>query len=139
MRHLTTVAAALALACIPTAAFAAQPVTGRWITDDGKALVTIGTCGNTVCGRITKILAATPDGPPVDANNPNAKLRNRPIEGLQVLSGFTADGDSWKGRIYSPEEGKTYKSVLQRAGADKIKVKGCVLFFCKTQTWTKAK
>ena len=127
----------LALAT-PGAAFAAAPVTGRWITDDGKAIVTIGHCGKTVCGRISRILAPTPDGPPVDANNPDPKLRARPIQGLQVLSGFTADGDSWKGRIYSPEEGKTYRSVMRRSGPDTIKVKGCVLFFCKTQTWKRA-
>ncbi|TPG08468.1 DUF2147 domain-containing protein [Sphingomonas oligophenolica] len=138
MRNAPHLLAALALAAVPATAFAAQPVTGRWVTDDGKAVVTIGTCGSTICGKVTKILAATPKGPPVDENNPDPKLRHRPIEGLQILSGFKADGDSWKGRIYSPEEGKTYKSVMSRAGPDTIKVKGCVLFFCKTQTWSKA-
>lgn len=123
----------------PTPALAAQPVTGRWVTDDGKAIVTIAECGRTVCGRITKILAPTPDGPPVDANNPDKALRKRPILGLTVLSGFTADGDAWKGRIYSPEEGKTYRSVMRRAGADTIAVKGCILVFCKSQNWTRAK
>ena len=123
---------------LPSAAIAAEPVTGRWITDDGKAIVTIGNCGKTVCGQISRILAPTPKGPPVDENNPDPKLRARPILGLQVLNGFTADGDGWKGRIYSPEEGKTYRSVMQRAGPDIIKVKGCILFFCKTQIWKRA-
>ena len=51
---------------LPRAALAAEPVTGRWITDDGKAVVTIGHCGETVCGQISRILAPTPKGPPVD-------------------------------------------------------------------------
>lgn len=130
---------ALAALSFPATAFAAEPVTGRWLTDDGKAIVTIADCGGTVCGRITRILAPTPGGSPVDAHNPDERLRKRPIVGLTVLSGFTSDGDAWKGRIYSPEEGKTYRSVMQRAGADAIKVKGCIAIFCKTQNWTRAR
>ena len=131
--------AAFTALLLPATAFAAEPVTGRWVTDDGKAIVTIADCGGTVCGRITRILAPTPDGPPLDANNPDQKLRKRQIMGLEVLSGFKPDGDEWKGRVYSPEEGKTYRSTMQRAGANTIKVKGCIAFFCKTQNWTRAR
>ena len=120
---------------VTSAAFAAEPVSGRWITDDGKAIVTIGPCGAAICGRISRILAPTPKGPPVDERNPEPKLRHRPILGLQVLSGFTTSGAEWHGRIYSPEEGKSYRSIMRRAGPDTIKVKGCIAFFCKTQIW----
>ena len=130
--------ALIAALAFPAAVFAAQPVTGRWVTDDGKAIVTIEYCGGTVCGRITRVLAPTPKGPPVDERNPDKALRKRPILGLPVLTGFTPDGEEWEGRIYSPEEGKTYRSVMRRAGPDKIAVKGCILIFCKTQTWTRA-
>ena len=126
------------LAALPAVARAAEPVTGRWITDDGKAIVTIDRCGETVCGRITRILAPTPRGPPIDERNPDRALRKRPILGLQVLSGFTTDGDTWTGEIYSPEAGKTYKSIMRRAGPDTIKVKGCILIFCKSQIWKRA-
>lgn len=130
---------AVALAASPAIAQAAEPVTGRWLTEEGKAIVTIGNCGDTICGKVTSILKPRPGGPAIDLNNPDPALRKRPIEGLQILSGFKPDGDSWSGRIYSPEEGKTYKSVLRRDGADRLKVKGCVLFFCKTQVWTRAR
>ena len=145
MRHasrliaIIAVAAATAIAAPAAAnpAAAAEPVTGRWLTVDGQAIVTIGTCGQTVCGKITKVLKPRPGGPAVDANNPDPALRHRPIEGIQFLTGFTPSGSSWNGRIYSPEEGKTYKSVLTRDG-NTLKVKGCILFFCKTQVWTRA-
>lgn len=95
----------LPLLAIAGAAQAAWPITGRWITDDGKAIVTIGQCGKVVCGRITKILAPTPNGPPVDERNPDPTLRKRPIQGLEVLSGFTDHVKDWRGRIYDPEAG----------------------------------
>jgi uncharacterized protein (DUF2147 family) len=121
------------------AAQAAEPITGRWLTEDGKAIVTIGTCGDTVCGKVTTVLKPTPGAPMTDVYNPDPALRKRPIEGLPILSGFVAKGDSWSGKIYSPEEGKTYKSILKRSGPNALDVKGCILFFCKTQVWTRAR
>jgi uncharacterized protein (DUF2147 family) len=131
--------ASLALLVVATPAIAAPPITGRWITDNGKAIVAIAPCGPAMCGHVADVLAKRPGGPAVDSNNPDPKLRSRPIKGIEVLSGFHADGDEWKGQIYNPEEGKTYRSIIERAGADALKVKGCVLFFCKTQTWTRAR
>ena len=54
----------------------------------------------------------------------------------RMLTGFTADSDRWRGKIYDPESGKTYRSEVNREGAV-LKVKGCISFFCRTQTWTR--
>ena len=120
------------------AAQAAQPITGRWITDDGEAIVTIQQCGKAVCGHITKILAPTPNGPPVDERNPDPKLRHRPVEGIEVLSDFSDHGSDWRGRIYDPEAGKWYKSIVVRETGG-LKAKGCILFFCRAQHWKPAR
>ena len=119
------------------AAQAAAPITGRWLTDDGKAIVTIAQCGAVVCGRITRILAATPNGPPIDSRNPDSSLRRRPVQGIEVLSGFTDQGGDWRGRIYDPEAGKWYKSILVREPGG-LKAQGCILFFCRAQHWKPA-
>lgn len=124
---------------IAGAASAAEPITGRWLTDDGKAIVTIAPCGSAICGHITRILAPTPKGPPVDEYNPDPRLRKRPILGLAVLTGFVDKGADWRGRIYSPEEGKWYKSILRRNPDGSLKAQGCILFFCKTQRWKAAR
>ena len=124
-------------------AFAAQPIDGTWITQDGRAQVTIGPCAGAAaaarCGRISRILAPTPDGPPRDSRNPNKALRDRQVQGLTVLSGFTDRGSDWRGRIYSPEEGKTYRSILKLRPDGRLGVKGCVAIFCQSQTWRRAR
>lgn len=119
-------------------AFAAAPVTGRWFTPEKDSVVEIGPCGNKVCGRIQRILAPQPKGPPRDVNNPDPKLRNRPILGMTILSGFMDDGKSWKGSIYDPRRGKTYKSYLSMQPGGKLKVQGCLGPFCQSQLWSRA-
>ena len=118
-------------------AFAAQPIVGRWSTADGGAVVAIGPCGATLCGRIAKLIKGPPSGPPVDALNPDPKLRTRPLVGLAILIGLTPDGDGWKGQIYDPKSGKTYRATVARDGA-RLKVQGCVAVFCQTMMWTAA-
>lgn len=52
---------------------AAQPISGRWLTVEGKAIVEIASCGNGLCGRITRIVKPTPGRPHTDINNPDVK------------------------------------------------------------------
>lgn len=132
-------ALALPALLLAAPALAAEPISGRWITEDGKALIEIGNCGASVCGRIARVLKPTPGRAATDINNPDARLRSRPMLGLAILSGFTAAGSEWKGSIYDPEEGKTYRSVLQRNANGTLKVKGCIMMFCRAQTWRPAR
>ncbi|RZM10569.1 MAG: DUF2147 domain-containing protein [Sphingomonas sp.] len=131
----------LAVLLLPLAApaTAATPIAGRWLTEEGNAVVTIGACGNATCGRITKLIKGPPSGPPVDRNNPDVRLRGRPLEGLTILTGFADAGDDWRGRIYDPKSGKTYKSIVRREADGELKVQGCIAFFCRTQKWRAAR
>ena len=135
MRFIT----AAALLAMSGPAYAAAPVQGRWLTVEKDSVVEIGPCGATVCGRVARILAPTPKGPPVDENNPNPALRKRPVEGLTILSGFREDGKSWRGSIYDPRKGKTYKSFLTLLANGTLQVKGCLGPFCQSQIWTRAR
>lgn len=128
--------AALMAASTGLPARAAQPVTGRWATVDGKAIVHIAPCGRQLCGRIEKIVKPTPGRPQTDFKNPDPVLRAKPLVGLALLSGFSDAGDIWKGTIYDPESGKSYTSKVNRNGDGTLKVQGCIAFFCKSQTWT---
>lgn len=131
--------AALCFLANASHAFAAEPITGRWVTEDRDAIVDIKQCGAVTCGRIAEFLITPPDGADQrDINNSDAKLRNRKLLGLAILTGFRVDGDEWKGKIYDPNRGRTFRSVIRRKGPNVLEVKGCVSFICQTQVWRKA-
>ncbi|MGB6228633.1 MAG: DUF2147 domain-containing protein [Litorimonas sp.] len=141
----------LLLAAFASPAFAhgddpshSHSVHGLWLTEAGTARVRIADCGpgpmqGTPCGVVAS--ADIPEGEPTtDVNNQDPALRGEPIVGLTMLDGFEADGDKWKkGRIYNPEDGKSYKSSirLDRDDANLLRVKGCIAFLCQTQKWTR--
>ena len=134
----TTLALAALLCATPL--LAAQSIEGRWITAEKDAVITIGECGSSTCGRITKFLVAPPQGlDQRDVNNADAKLRQRKLLGMPVLTGFSEDAELWRGQIYDPKSGKTYRSVIRRKDANRLEVKGCIGPFCQTQVWTRAR
>ncbi|MFN3433637.1 MAG: DUF2147 domain-containing protein [Sphingomonas sp.] len=114
---------------------------GRWKTETRNGIVEIQRCGASICGRLisSELLRQKPDLK--DANNQNPAQRNRPLKGLLLISGFTADGDAWSGgQIYNPDDGKTYKSKVTVVDANTLKVRGCIFVpLCKTQTWTRVR
>jgi uncharacterized protein (DUF2147 family) len=117
-------------------AIAAAPVTGKWMTPEKDSIIEVASCGSALCGRIIRVLKPNPKGPTVDANNPNPALRNRPIQGLAILSGFADNGKNWIGSIYDPRRGKSFKSYLTRLTDGNLQVKGCIGFLCQSFVWT---
>ena len=139
MKHakIASVAAFAALIGIPSHA---DPV-GTWLTDSGKSWVTIETCEAGLCGTIVwlknPLNAAGTDL--LDSNNVDESLRGRTVVGIEVVSGFkeVRTGRWTGGKIYNPEDGRTYDSRLVERDENTLTVKGCVLFICKSQTWTR--
>ncbi|GLK75740.1 hypothetical protein GCM10008171_09940 [Methylopila jiangsuensis] len=128
--------AALAALLILGAGPASADPAGQWTTP--KARVKISDCGGGLCATVIALNEPNDaDGQPkVDRNNPDKAKQNRPIIGLSILTGMKPSGDQWLGRIYNPEDGRTYKAyVTEQGGA--LKVQGCALggLVCKTQVW----
>jgi len=129
---------AVLLGSVP--ALAANPIAGRWVTEERDAVVEIGDCGRSVCGRIVRFLETPPQGPGQrDINNPDPQKRDRKLMGMPVLTQFAEEEDLWRGRIYDPKSGKDYRSVIRRTGPNRIEVKGCIGPFCQTQIWRKTR
>jgi uncharacterized protein (DUF2147 family) len=119
---------------------AAAPITGRWVTQSRDGVVEIYECGTTICGKLAKFLVPPPNGlGQKDVNNPNKALRDRTLLGMNILTGFKEAGNEWKGQIYDPKSGKTYRSVVYKGKSGNLIVKGCVGPFCQAQTWTAAR
>lgn len=132
--------AGLGLAALVPAAFAAEPITGRWVTAEKDAVIVIAPCGKALCGTIERFLVAPPQGNDQrDINNPDAAKRKRKLLATTpILSAFTQESDLWRGQIYDPKSGKTYRSVVRRKGPNVLEVKGCIGPFCQTQVWRRA-
>lgn len=138
MKRIVTMGA-LAVAVLTVPAWAAQPITGRWVTAEKDAVVAIANCGKALCGRIEKYLILPPGGNDQrDVNNSDPAKRSRKLLGTAILTGLVADGDAWHGQVYDPKRGKTFKAVVRRNPDGTLEVKGCVGPFCQTQVWKKA-
>jgi uncharacterized protein (DUF2147 family) len=145
MKHLTRILLLLSILCGLTA-YAQQSgdgIAGNWITGTGEAKVNIFKTGNQYYGSIVWLKNPLENGKPkVDRNNPEEKLRTRPLLGLLLLRGFTYEGDNvWvDGKIYDPKNGKDYSCKITLNGEGKLEVRGFIgiSLIGRTDTWTKA-
>ncbi|SDR39711.1 DUF2147 domain-containing protein [Pseudovibrio sp. Tun.PSC04-5.I4] len=115
-------------------AFAAD-ATGTWLRANGTAKIKISKCGGNLCGNIIWLKE-----PRKDTKNPDPKLRSRNLIGSRTILGMKPNGkDSWKGKVYNAEDGKTYSGNMELVSNNKLKLEGCVLIFCKGDTWSRTK
>lgn len=134
---LALTAAALVTA-LATGNAVAAGAEGVWARPSGSSRIQIASCGNALCGKIVWLKE-----PRNDVNNPDPAKRANPLLGTQIVLGMvpTGKGDSWKGKVYNAEDGKTYTGFITLEGGDKMKLEGCVLggLFCKGETWSRVK
>ena len=132
--------AVAALALTTAAAQAAEP-TGVWLTESKGAHVQIYPCEQKLCGKVVWLKEPNDENgkPKVDKLNEDEAKRTLPIMGSVMIAGMEAQGgNEWEdGTIYNAEDGKTYSSEMVLVDDKTLKVSGCVLFFCKEQTWTR--
>lgn len=139
---------------VPAFALDSDAIVGVWATDPegggGPAHVEIYANGDRFDGKIIWLEeplyteddeGETPGLPKEDHNNPDPKLRSRPIIGLVIMEGFVFDGkDTWyKGTIYDPDNGKTYKCKVRFGDAGELRVRGFIGFSMlgRTEVWTR--
>ena len=110
---------------------------GRWILSDGSAVidVTPGEDDETLTGTIVGLLRHTfspidgygsPGTPRVDINNPDASLKQRSVIGLEIMPELVANGDHWRGHIYDPRTGRSYRCVISMEGNDLVHIRAYV-------------
>jgi uncharacterized protein (DUF2147 family) len=140
-----TLAMAMLVAQASQAAAPQDAILGTWLTEDGQSKVDVvsdkAADGSTVfSGKVTWLKEPVRDGGPVhDAKNENAALRDRPILGLEILSGFKSTGPAtWAGgELYAPRNGKSFPAVLTLTPDGRLQVKVSAGIVSKTVYWTR--
>ncbi|MBM2576980.1 DUF2147 domain-containing protein [Jannaschia sp. Os4] len=110
-------------------AASADPVLGRWQSEPGETggyiRVDLAPCGGQVCGTIAS----------VHGNDNTSIVGRRIIWDMNANGGGRYSG----GRIWAPDQDKTYRSKMELQGANQLKVSGCVGPICRGQTWTRVR
>ena len=140
--------ACLLLAALLSAASAiaeSRTPVGVWLHANKRIQVEIAPCGDRLCGKM--IWFRWPNDaqglPLVELKNTDPKLRSRPLLGLTILQGLRRTGDrTWSdGRIYNPDDGVDYSSVMTLQADGTMHVRAYVLMplLGKTFIWTRVR
>lgn len=120
-----------------------EKVLGKWKTIDdntgkAKSIVELYKKGDLLYGKITKLFRE-----PGEEQNPlcdecPGDKKNQPVLGMVIITDmhYDADDHEWdEGEILDPESGNVYDCKLWVNDEGKLKVRGYLAFFYRTQTW----
>ena len=121
---------------------AAGDIVGRWLTQGGRAVVEIGPCDASTCGRI--IWMKDPNDPKTgkpwrDHNNPDRALQHRRVMGIATLSAIQPNKKgNWDAVSYDPRNGETHEITIRLLADQRIELKGCGLggLICRSEVWS---
>ena len=117
----------LTVLCSWAAAHAA--VKGEWINPSKSVIIDIEPCGHALCGTV--VWAS-------EKAKHDARKGTKHLVGTKLLTGVThSSSHVWKGKIFVPDQDMHASAKLKPEGANHLKVSGCVMMICKSQTWTK--
>lgn len=118
-------------------------IEGVWLSESGKAKMQVyRTADGAFSGKIVWLKEPLREGKPkVDARNPDERLRNRPIIGLQILKNLqpAGGGDYKDGTVYDPKAGKSYdcKATIRESGELALRGYLGLSLLGRTMIWTR--
>ena len=120
------------LGAAPSAADAAVPkqLSGVWRNPKNTVHVRIQPCDGEVCGTV--VWASD------KARKKAAEAGTPKLVGTQLFKSFSQkSANSWGGRVFVPDMGRTFSGTLKAASPNAVVAKGCVLggLICKSQAW----
>ena len=142
----------LLLVCFPLTSLVAKAddpdgLLGRWLSAKKRNQVQIYKQGTKYYGRLVWMLEPNDPAtnkPKTDKENPDEKLRSRPLMNVLLLTNLTYKGNNvWgDGEIYNPEDGKTYNCEVTLKDPNSIDLRGYIMgisFLGKSRTWTRVR
>lgn len=119
-------------------------VVGTWLNGTKKGRIQIYKQGDKYFGKLVWLIEPNDPAtgkPKLDFRNPDEKLKSRPMLNLNIMTGFNYDGGNvWDdGKIYNPEDGKTYSCKMTLKNPNSLDVRGYVgiSLIGKSQTFTR--
>jgi uncharacterized protein (DUF2147 family) len=139
MKKMTTMLSVIAMLCfMASSCLAVEPddILGSWLTEGGHSCVEISKQEDRYFATITALefpnfTEDEEEGmegkPRVDLHNPDESLRGQSLIGLELMKGFEFNGKQWvDGRIYDPDNGKTYKCKMTLEDGGILNVRGFI-------------
>lgn len=128
-----------------TLSFNAQTIFGKWHStneDTGEvdSVVEVYEKDGKAYAKIVEI--KNPERKNAVCDLCEGENKNKPILGMNILTGLEKDDDEWSGgKILDPRNGKVYKCYIKLVEPDKLKLRGYIGFSLlgKTAYWTRAK
>ncbi|MEH6569143.1 MAG: DUF2147 domain-containing protein [Halioglobus sp.] len=129
----------LILSANPVNAANESGLVGDWVLPDGSAIVRIEATGKDggLTGRVISLLRpefslvdgyGKPGSSRHDIKNANRSARKRPVIGMEIASKLQFDGEFWRGEIYDPGSGNSYRCYIRLVGDNFAKVRGYIGF-----------
>ena len=118
----------------------ADAIVGTWRMPDNEGIIEIFKEGEYYHGKIVWMQEKEEDGTPLkDKENPLDSLRNRTVEGLQVMSGFKFEGDNiWSGgTFYAAKKGIEVEPDFVLEDENHLNIEISFFFFSKTVELTR--
>jgi uncharacterized protein (DUF2147 family) len=116
--------------------FRPDDIIGTWLTADKTGQIAVYKIDNLYYG---KIKAGTSDEK-FDVRNPDKERRNDPLIGLIILKDLKFENNAWKnGKVYDPQNGKTYSCTLTLTNTNQLKITGFIGFswIGRSEVWTR--
>lgn len=121
--RLVALLAGAGLLALSGIASAAEPY-GVWLRPSTGTQLRFYDCSGKLCAKVAAVKSPTHQGE----------------VGKTIVPGAAkSGGDTWKGDIIDISAGRTYSGIITLQGPHALNVKGCMLGFCRAETWTKVR
>lgn len=118
----------------------ADRIIGTWLMPDDEGIIKIFKDGKYYNGKIIWLKEREENGALLkDKENPIDSLRNREVEGLEVMKGFKYEGDnSWSGgTFYAAKKGKEVEPDFVLEDNDHLNIEISIFIFSLTVELTR--
>ncbi|MGN7820912.1 DUF2147 domain-containing protein [Chitinophaga sp. 22536] len=126
---LLTLVLGLCMASLTGFSQVAGAINGQWLNPEKDGKVEIYESSGKYYGKLIWMkepYEADGKTPRKDSKNKDAKLRERPVMNMVILTNFKFEKGKWvDGEVYDPKSGKTYSSIMTLKG-DKLELRGYI-------------